>query len=58
MGLALDEPQEGDETYNLDGVDILVDKRAMPYAAESTVDYIDSMWGKGFTIRPAYGGTC
>ena len=58
MGLALDEPQEGDETYNVDGIDILVDKRAMPYAVESTVDYIDSMWGKGFTIRPAYGGAC
>ena len=58
LSLALDEPQEGDETYNVDGIDILVDKRAMPYAVVSTVDYIDSMWGKGFTIRPAYGGAC
>ena len=58
MGLALDEPQEGDEKYNVDGIDILVDIRAMPYAVESTVDYIDGMWGQGFTIRPAYGGAC
>jgi Fe-S cluster assembly iron-binding protein IscA len=58
LGLALDEPQEGDQTYNVEGIDILVDWRAAPYAGESTVDYIDSMWGKGFTIRPAYGGSC
>jgi Fe-S cluster assembly iron-binding protein IscA len=56
--LALDEPQDGDQTYNVEGIDILVDKRAVPYAVESTVDYIDSMWGRGFTIRPAYGGAC
>jgi Fe-S cluster assembly iron-binding protein IscA len=56
--LALDEPQDGDQTYNIEGVDILVDKRATLYAAESTVDYVDSMWGRGFTIRPAYGGSC
>ena len=58
MGLALDEPQEGDETCHVEGIDILVDKRAMPYANDSTVDYINSMWGRGFTIRPAYGGAC
>jgi len=58
LGLALDEPQDGDQTYNVEGIDILVDRRAAPYAFESTVDYIDSMWGKGFTIRPAYGGSC
>jgi Fe-S cluster assembly iron-binding protein IscA len=58
LGLALDEPQDGDQTYNVEGIDILVDKRAAAYAADSTVDYVDSMWGKGFTIRPAYGGAC
>jgi iron-sulfur cluster assembly protein len=56
--LALDEPQEGDQTYTVEGIDILVDRRAAPYAVGSTVDYIDSMWGRGFTIRPAYGGSC
>jgi Fe-S cluster assembly iron-binding protein IscA len=56
--LALDEPQDGDQTYNVEGIDILVDQRAAAYAVDSTVDYVDSMWGKGFTIRPAYGGVC
>lgn len=56
--MALDEPQEGDEAVTVEGIEILVDRRALPYAAQSTVDYIDSMWGKGFTIRPAYGGAC
>ena len=58
LGLALDEPQQDDETLRIEGIDILVDKRALPYAADSTVDYIDSLWGKGFTIQPAYGGAC
>jgi Fe-S cluster assembly iron-binding protein IscA len=58
LGLALDEPQEGDQTYTVEGIDIMVDSRAAPYAIGSTVDYIDSMWGRGFTIRPAYGGSC
>ena len=58
MGLALDEPQDGDKTYKVEELDILVDQRAAPYAGESTVDFIDSFWGKGFTIRPAYGGAC
>ena len=56
--MALDEPQNGDKTFKVEELDILVDQRAAPYAGESTVDFIDSFWGKGFTIRPAYGGAC
>jgi hypothetical protein len=35
-----------------------VEKRAASFAAQSVVDYIDSVWGKGFTIRPVYGDCC
>ena len=58
MGLALDEPNDGDERVSLEGVDILVDKFARPYVEGSVVDYVQSLWGKGFTIRPAYAGGC
>jgi Fe-S cluster assembly iron-binding protein IscA len=56
--LALDEPNDQDERVTLEGLEILVDKRAAPYVEGSVVDYVDSLWGKGFTIRPAYGGSC
>jgi Fe-S cluster assembly iron-binding protein IscA len=56
--LALDEPNDQDERVSLDGVEILVDRRALPYVEGSVVDYVESFWGKGFTIRPAHGGSC
>ena len=56
--MALDEPNDGDERVSLEGVDILVDKFALPYVEGSVVDYVQSLWGKGFTIRPAYAGGC
>lgn len=58
MGLALDEPNDKDERVNLAEIEILVDRRALPYVEGSVVDYVDSLWGKGFTIRPAYAGSC
>ena len=42
----------------VDGIELRVEKRAAGFAAQSVVDYIDSAWGKGFTIRPAAGGDC
>jgi Fe-S cluster assembly iron-binding protein IscA len=42
----------------IDGVELHLEKRAAAFAAQSIVDYVDSAWGKGFTIRPAYGDCC
>lgn len=58
MGLALEEPNDQDESITVDGIEIRVEKRAAGFAAQSVVDYIDSAWGKGFTIRAAAGGDC
>jgi len=58
LGLALDEPNDKDERLSLEGLEVLVDKRALPYVEGSVVDYVQSFWGTGFTIRPAYGGIC
>ena len=52
------ELNEQDEKITVDGIEVRLEKRAVPYAAGSVVDYVDSAWGKGFTIRPAYGGSC
>ena len=58
MGLALDEPLEDDEEISVDGIEIRVERRAAPFAAQSLIDFVDSMWGRGFSIRPTYGGGC
>ena len=58
MGLALEEPDDQDEVLTVDGIEVRVEKRAAGFAAQSVVDYVDSVWGRGFTIRPAYGDCC
>jgi Fe-S cluster assembly iron-binding protein IscA len=39
----------------VDGIPVYVDPRAAPWVSDSLVDYVSSFWGKGLTIRPAYG---
>ncbi len=58
MGLALEEPNDQDVVLAVDGIEVRVEKRAAGFADKSVVDYIDSVWGKGFTIKPAYGDCC
>jgi Fe-S cluster assembly iron-binding protein IscA len=43
---------------HVDGIEVRVEKRATGFADKSVVDYVDSVWGKGFTIKPAYGDCC
>jgi Fe-S cluster assembly iron-binding protein IscA len=39
----------------VDGIEIRVDRMASSFAAESVIDFVDSVWGKGFTIRRSRG---
>jgi Fe-S cluster assembly iron-binding protein IscA len=39
----------------VDGIPVRVDPQAAAFAADSVVDYVDSLWGKGLTIRKSYG---
>jgi Fe-S cluster assembly iron-binding protein IscA len=39
----------------VDGIPVRVDPQVAMYAADSIVDYVDSLWGKGLTIRLARG---
>jgi len=39
----------------VDGIPVRVDPRVAVYAADSVVDYVYSLRGKGLTIRPSYG---
>ena len=58
MGLALDEPTDEDEKLSVGELEILVEPRAAAFADQSIIDYVDSVWGRGFSIRPIYGGGC
>jgi Fe-S cluster assembly iron-binding protein IscA len=40
----------------VDGIPVHVDSRAAVYVADSIIDFERSLWGRGLTIRPSYGG--
>lgn len=52
-GMALDdgEPEDGDQTFENDGVRVLVDDLSLRYMVGSTVDYVDHPMGGGFKIE-------
>jgi Fe-S cluster assembly iron-binding protein IscA len=56
LGLALDEPLDNEERVLVDGIPVRVDPQIAVYAADCVVDYEDSPWGKGLTIRLSRGG--
>jgi Fe-S cluster assembly iron-binding protein IscA len=58
LGLALEEPNDQDERITVNGIEVSLEKRASAFAKDSVVDYRDSAWGQGFTIRPGNGGCC
>lgn len=52
-GMALDEgqPEEGDQTFESEGVRVLVDDLSLRYMTGSWVDYIEDAMGGGFKIE-------
>lgn len=50
-GMALGEPQPGDEVVEKDGVKVFVDAQSMGFLRGSTVDYSDDLAGAGFRIH-------
>lgn len=52
-GMALDEdaPEEGDQTFEQNGMKILIDGMSLQYMTGATVDYVDDMMGGGFKIE-------
>lgn len=59
-GMALErKPREDDHRIEIDGITVLVDPVSLPYLEGSTIDYIDSLMGAGFTIQnPNAVATC
>ena len=55
MGLALDEPNENEETTQINGIDVLISDAVKAFADRNTIDYVNSPDGEGFIIAPGYG---
>src|SRR6185295_11556963 len=43
-------PDADDETYEMHGVRVVVDRASLPYLSGADVDYIDGLTGAGFQI--------
>lgn len=57
MGLALDEPHEGDGKIALNGFELLVDKTTKTYLDGCVIDYINSGYRQGFVISKEWCGS-
>lgn len=50
---------EGDKVTDFGGVEVVVDKRSVPYLAGASIDFVDTIEKQGFTIdNPNAGGSC
>ena len=58
MGLALDEPGEGEATTQVNGVDVLIRDDVLPYAWSTQVDYASTPYAEGFTIGSGGSSCC
>ena len=54
-----DQVGEMDETFELDGVKVIVDPLSFQYLDEVVIDYVDSQFGAGFKFNnPNVTGSC
>ena len=59
MGLALDEPRDGDETHNVDNISLIVDPFAMRVIKESGgLNIRSSVFGPTAELNGAAAGGC
>ena len=48
-----------DESYEINGISVVIDKRSMMYIVNATVDFLDDMNSHGFKIdNPSAKSTC
>ncbi len=50
---------DGDEIFDFDGVNVVVDRMSLPYLGGATIDFVDTIEKQGFTIdNPMATGSC
>lgn len=55
----VDAPEEGDQTFEAEGVKVLVEKKSLLYLLGTTLDYSGGLNGKGFVFNnPNASRTC
>jgi iron-sulfur cluster assembly protein len=59
-GMALEEePMEGDATYDIKNVKVIIDPRSGQYLEGAEIDFVDNMMGGGFKIEnPNAASSC
>jgi iron-sulfur cluster assembly protein len=58
-GMALDEPKDNDNQFEIGGVKVIIDEVSGQYLNGAVVDYVDSLMGAGFKIEnPNATSTC
>ncbi len=58
LGLALDELKSEDEKVTTNGIDVIFDKSEKDSINGSTIDFQESVMGKGYVVRTATSGMC
>ena len=56
MGMALDEPEQGEETVEINGIDVLIADMVKPFTEGNTLDYVKYPDGEGFVLEG--GSSC
>ena len=49
--LAFDERRDGDQTFEHEGITLLVDRESLPYVRGSVIDFVDGLQGAGFKVE-------
>jgi len=58
-GMSFDLPKAEDQTFETEGVQVLVDAASLAYLNGTSIDFDDGLQGKGFEIRnPNAQSTC
>ena len=58
-GMSFDLPKAGDQSFETEGVQVLVDPTSLAYLSGTVIDFDDGLQGKGFEIRnPNAQSTC
>ncbi|TDT50921.1 hypothetical protein EDD71_12316 [Fonticella tunisiensis] len=58
--MALDEPKETDNVYEVEGIKVLFNKENSLYTRGFVIDFRNSIFGKRFSVEQLYstGGSC
>ncbi|HLJ68633.1 MAG TPA: iron-sulfur cluster assembly accessory protein [Chloroflexota bacterium] len=58
FAMGFDQPAEGDNQIDVNGVTLLIDPGSAPFLENAEIDYSDELMGRGFQIHTANGGGC